>query len=67
MTFDTNNSSLASLLSLVRTLKRDDARRSLSASEKEERIFKVIEKLAGFQPIPLAAQPAPITFSAEER
>jgi hypothetical protein len=67
MTFDTNSSSLASLLSLVKTLKRDDVGLPLSTSEKEARISNVIEKLAGFQPLSLSTQAAPITLSAEER
>lgn len=64
---DPKNDSLTSLLSLVKTLKRDSDRQSLSASEKEARISGVIEKLSRFQPLPIAAQPAPMTFRAEER
>lgn len=68
MKSETSSSSLASLLSLVKALKRDDARQSMSTSEREAKIANVIEKLAGFQPIPtIAAQAAPMTLSAEER
>jgi len=65
---ETSSSSLASLLSLVKTLKCDDARHSMSTFEREARIANVIEKLASFQKIPaIPAQAAPMTFSAEER
>ncbi len=67
MTSDTNNASLASLLSLVKSLKRDGASQSMSASEREARISNVMEKLAVFQPLPIHVQAAPITLSAEER
>lgn len=68
MKSETSSSSLTSLLGLVKALKRDDVRQSMSTSEREARIANVIEKLAGFQPIPaIAAQAAPMTLSAEER
>ncbi len=66
MTSDTN-SSLASLLSLVQTLKRDGSKTRLSPSEREARISAVIDRLSGIQPLPISIQAAPMTFSAEER
>lgn len=66
MISDTNSSSIASLLTLIKTLKRDNVRHAMSASEREARISDVIEKLASFQPLPLPAQ-APMTLSAEDR
>lgn len=66
MTSDNNSASLASLLTLVKTLKRDSGRQAMSASQREARISDVIEKLASFQPLPIAAQ-APMTLSAEDR
>ncbi len=66
MTSDTNPS-LASLLSLVQTLKRDGSKNRLSPSEREARISAVIERLSSVQPLPIAAQAVPMTFSAEER
>lgn len=65
MTSNDNNASIASLLNLVKTLKQDGSKRYLSASEKESRVFDVIEKLAKFQPV--RVQTAPMTLSAEER
>jgi mannitol/fructose-specific phosphotransferase system IIA component (Ntr-type) len=65
MTSDDSNSSIASLLNLVKRLKQDSNRQHLSASEKEAKIFDVIAKLAKFKPLP--AQAAPMTFGAEER
>ncbi len=67
MTTDPKNTSITSLLNLVKTLKRDSERQQLSALEKEARISSVIEKLSRFQPMPIAAQVAPITLRAEER
>lgn len=66
MTSDTN-SSLASLLSLVQTLKRDGSHTRLSPSDREARISAVIERLSSVQPLPLSLQAAPMTLSAEER
>lgn len=67
MTLDTKSPSLISLLTLVKTLKRDSERHTLSVAEREEKIAAVIEKLAAFQPLPFAVQTAPMTLSAEER
>lgn len=66
MTPDTN-SSLASLLSLVQTLKRDANRPRLSSSEREARISAVIDRLSSVPSLPLSVQAAPMTLSAEER
>lgn len=66
MTSETN-SSLASLLNLVQTLKRDGDRPRLSSSEREARISAVIDRLSSVRPLPLSVQVAPMTLSADER
>lgn len=67
MTPDTQNASLASLLTTVKALKRGNSGAKLSSSEKAKRVTGLIDRLANYPQIIIAAQQLPITRNAEER
>jgi hypothetical protein len=67
MQSNTKSPHLLSLLSMVKTLRRAEDGPKLSPAERAARISRLVEDLASYSRGPVAAQPAPMTRSAEER
>lgn len=67
MTIDTKNASLASLLSFVKTFKRDDERPGFTPAEKAARVSALLDRLVNYPQPSMITQAAPITLIAEDR